>query len=388
MDFDRRISASLLQIRTTSPFFGCLSLFAKYKPRKDIPTACTDGEYIFFNEDFMGQLDKKQLCGVLLHELLHCALLHTSPLRKGLRDGALWNIAADVVVNNIIRNQAAFTLPKGSVDMQQFSDLSVEQIYEKLMASKKRPDLEYPDLEYSVLKGKQKNQSEGISNKKLKELEGKWKTALNQAAVTENLKNGGNGQGVGSILGTREYDAIMEPQLDWRSMLRRFLVRTPTDFSGFDRRFVHQGLYLEELSGESVRVHVAIDTSGSISSHELSEFAGELKGILRSYPHIKCDLYFADYDVDGPYKLTSQSDLPEPTGGGGTSFVPFFKKVDEEHDEYEEGACIYLTDGYGDFPEDFKLPTLWVVTNNGLDNEQFPFGSVTRLSSSSLDEAA
>jgi len=387
MDFDRNISAALLKIRMASPFFGCLSLFAKYRPRKDIPTACTDGENIFFNEDFMKNLDKDELCGVLLHELLHCALLHTSLLRKGIRDNTLWNIAADVVVNNIIQKQGNFALPSGSIQMPQFVDLSVEQIYEKLMASKKRPDLKILDIEYTTAGGKETKKT-GADNKKLRELEGKWKTALNQAAVTESIKEGGKGQGVGSILGTREYNSIMEPQLDWRSMLWRFLVRTPTDFSGFDRRFVHQGLYLEDLSGESVRVHVAIDTSGSISSQELDEFAGELKGILRSYPHIKCDLYFADYDIDGPYKLNSQSDIPEPTGGGGTSFVPFFLKVDEEHDEYEEGVCIYLTDGYGDFPEGFKLPTLWVVTTNGLDNDLFPFGSVTRLNSSSYNEAA
>ena len=325
MDFDRNISAALLKIRMASPFFGCLSLFAKYRPRKDIPTACTDGENIFFNEDFMKNLNKDELCGVLLHELLHCALLHTSLLRKGIRDNTLWNIAADVVVNNIIQQQGNFALPSGSIQMPQFVDLSVEQIYEKLMASKKRPDLKILDIEYTTAGGKETKKT-GADNKKLRELEGKWKTALNQAAVTESIKEGGKGQGVGSILGTREYNSIMEPQLDWRSMLRRFLVRTPTDFSGFDRRFVHQGLYLEDLSGESVRVHVAIDTSGSISSQELDEFAGELKGILRSYPHIKCDLYFADYDIDGPYKLNSQSDIPEPHRRRRNFFCSLFSK--------------------------------------------------------------
>ena len=129
MDFDRNISAALLKIRMASPFFGCLSLFAKYRPRKDIPTACTDGENIFFNEDFMKNLDKDELCGVLLHELLHCALLHTSLLRKGIRDNTLWNIAADVVVNNIIQKQGNFALPSRSIQMPQFVDLSVEQIY-------------------------------------------------------------------------------------------------------------------------------------------------------------------------------------------------------------------------------------------------------------------
>ena len=45
---------------------------------------------------------------------------------------------------------------------------------------------------------------------------------------------------------------ISESQLDWRSYLWRYLVQTPTDFQGFDRRFVGRGLYLEALIGESV----------------------------------------------------------------------------------------------------------------------------------------
>ena len=52
--------------------------------------------------------------------------------------------------------------------------------------------------------------------------------------------------------------------MDWRSYLWRYLTHLPTDFNAFDRRFVGRGIYLDEIAGESVRVLVAVDTSGSI----------------------------------------------------------------------------------------------------------------------------
>ena len=46
----------------------------------------------------------------------------------------------------------------------------------------------------------------------------------------------------------------------------------------------------------------------------------------------------------------------------------------------EHAVCVYLTDGYGDFPADEpSQPILWVVTPGGLDDDRFPFGTVVRM---------
>jgi len=46
----------------------------------------------------------------------------------------------------------------------------------------------------------------------------------------------------------------------------------------------------------------------------------------------------------------------------------------------ENSVLIYLTDGYGTFPEtEPDQPVLWVVTAGGLASHNFPFGSVARL---------
>ena len=139
-------------------------------------------------------------------------------------------------------------------------------------------------------------------------------------------------------------------------------------------------MYLENLEGESVKVYVAVDTSGSIDNEQLSMFLAEIRGILNSYPHLECELYYADADAYGTYNIDSKSSLPPPTGGGGTSFAPFFSIVGDNWDGLKSSICVYLTDGYGSFPDKKpELPVLWVVTPGGLSVEEFPFGEAVKL---------
>jgi predicted metal-dependent peptidase len=377
------ISASLLRLRMKSPFFATLALFARFIPTQHYPTAATDGKDIFYNPDFLQSLPAPQQDGLILHEVLHAALLHV--FRRGVRDAKLWNIAADIVVNGIICQQGYFQLPEGGIRDTQLENFSVEEIYELLQQQGCNYCLSNPDL----LDNSPGNNSRGeglspesqqgldsLSEAQKAQLEAHWRNAMQQAAVIARTTNQGNlPAGM-----ERELGALDTAQLDWRSYLWRYLVKTPTDYSGFDRRFIGRGLYLENLEGESVKVYVAVDTSGSIDNQQLRMFLSEVNGILNSYPHLECELYYADADVYGAYELNLDSEIPPPQGGGGTSFVPFFDKVTANWDGMVTAVCVYLTDGYGNFPDTPpELPVLWVVTPGGLDLTQFPFGEAVRL---------
>ncbi|WP_319422436.1 vWA domain-containing protein [Pleurocapsa sp. FMAR1] len=379
------ISASLLRLRMRSPFFATLALFAKFIPTPDIPTAATDGKDIFFNPDFLQSLSAPQQDGILLHEVLHAALLHF--LRRGVREKETWNIAADIVVNGIICQQGCFELPEGGIRDPKLEHLSVEEIYELLPQQDCSHCLSILDLldnapagnadeKRLASPGQISSKFDSLSEAKKAELESHWQNAMQQATVIARTSNQGN-LPAGMI---KELGALDRSQLDWRSYLWRYLVKTPTDYTEFDRRFIGRGLYLETLQGESVKVYVAVDTSGSIDEQLLKMFLSEVKGILNSYPHLECELYYADADVYGAYELNPDSDIPQPQGGGGTSFVPFFSKVSHGWDGMTTAVCVYLTDGYGTFPDTApELPVLWVVTPGGLDLSQFPFGETVRL---------
>ena len=133
VDCTNLISAFLLRLQMKSPFFGALAMFGLFIPTTTISSAATDGRDIFFNPEFLMSLPSPQQDGVLLHEILHAALLH--PLRLREREPQLWNIAADIVVNGMILRQRGSELPPGGLRNKQLEDLSVEEVYELLRAT-------------------------------------------------------------------------------------------------------------------------------------------------------------------------------------------------------------------------------------------------------------
>ena len=96
MNFNDLVAKSVIQIKESNEFFGALMLFSEFKSSRDIPTAATDGKQVFINEKFFNSLNSSEQNGLLLHEVLHMALLHVP--RMGTRDLKRWNIAADYVV--------------------------------------------------------------------------------------------------------------------------------------------------------------------------------------------------------------------------------------------------------------------------------------------------
>lgn len=191
------------------------------------------------------------------------------------------------------------------------------------------------------------------------------------------MNKGFGKQGLG---GLREIDSATNSVLSWREILWQFMVDTPFDFGGFDRRFIHRKLYLEDMVGESFDVAIVIDTSGSIGGKELATFKGEIQGILDAYPQIHGTLFFADAALYGPYEFSKDTPFPEALGGGGTSFCPFFNWVADQERNGSFPVCIYFTDGFGSFPKAApESPVLWVASPGGLESSGFPFGSVARM---------
>jgi len=373
MNAEDKIAVSILRIRHRQPFFGVLALFAEHRLDASIPTAATDGRVVLFNPEFALALSENELDAVMVHELLHAALLHCS--RRGERDPYVWNVAADIVVNGIIRNETKLKLPEGACLDPRLENFEVEEVYQILL--ERQPKMQDVWLGGDLLRAGSKSQRGAEEPREDGGFcdEAYWKQALQQAStLTE-------GSGRGKISGalSRWIQHITAPELDWRSLLWRFLVRTPVDFTGFDRRFIGRGLYLEALEGDSISVRIAVDTSGSISGDVLGRFLSEVCGIVRMYPHLEAQLFYADAQLFGPFELT-ESFLEQPKGGGGTAFEPFFEHIRLSGDPSADTILIYLTDGYGSFPESApEQPVLWVVPPGGLATEEFPFGEVARL---------
>lgn len=366
----RQVSATLLRLRLRTPYLATLALFARIHVSAQIPTAATDGRDIFVNEAYWMGLTPAEQEGLLVHELLHAALLHIP--RRGKRDPWRWNIAADIVINGMIVAEG-LTLPAGGLRDTRLENFTVEEVYEILQ----REDL-YLDLPWQDLIDADEGDDDGPSHpaRTTAGLASHWRNAQQQAQLAGRLK----GRGDTPAGMSREVRSLAAARLDWRAYLSRYLVRTPTDYAEWDRRFVGQKLYLEALSGESVHVAIAVDTSGSVTDDVLGVFIGEVTGIIAAYPHIRCDLYYIDAALHGPFPLTDRGPIVTPRGGGGTDFRPFFRHIAATCDPLSNTVLVYLTDGWGIFPESPPtFPVLWVVQAGGRDIEEFPFGEAVRL---------
>jgi predicted metal-dependent peptidase len=376
-DLDGVLSLLRTRLCTRTPFLGSLILFAETIATDTIPTAATNGRQILINPQFFERLTFEQQEAVLLHEVLHAALLHV-PRGKG-RDAKRWNVAADTVVNGILLREG-FSLPKDSVRVQRLEHFSVEEVYDLLGQSpwdKKNFPLGTPDLlPQEGMDGEQMPMAGSLSQEQLQATEAHWRNALEQASVmAETLLQGSLPASL-----QRELQTLKGGQLNWRHYLWRYLVRTPIDFREFDRRFIGKRMYLETLEDETVFVAVAVDTSGSINNQQIQVFLSEVQSILLSYPQLNCQLYYAAAALHGPYTLTPYGSIPSPIGGGGTDFRPFFTKLTQDHSPWTTTVAVYLTDGYGYFPsQPPSFPVLWVVTPGGRDSALFPFGETIRL---------
>ena len=372
MNPKNKLTAALTKIRMKNPFLGTLGLFVEHRLDESIPTACTDDRTVWYNPRFVDDCSFNEIAGVVLHELLHAALMHNS--RRGEREARLWNIAADIVVNGIVLQESWAKLPCRPVVDKKLEHLRVEEVYSHLQKNGCAKELRLSD-EWLDLSPASNAGETNADTQPQDKLQAHWKEGWRQAQLIHEMRRHGD---LGANL-KRLLKEVTVPQVDWKTRLWQYLTSTPSDFNGWDRRYIHQGLYLETLEGESLHARVCIDTSGSINSKQLDQFVTELKSILRAYPDVKADLYYADAALSGPFTLESDDCIPEPIGGGGTSFVPFFEEVNrQEHSAAE--VLVYLTDGYGVFPPKASSEdVLWVVPGDGLPEEKFPFGEVIRM---------
>lgn len=393
MSIEDRLVKSRVKLLRESPFFGTLLLNAPCQITDRISTAATDGGTLMLNESFMEAQTQENFQSILLHEVLHMALEHISRLKDiFVVDAITANIAADIVVNGIILDNH-MSLPKEAITDNELKHLSAREIY-NILRQKQQENPDYISKKYGtgedgVNQCLQPSTAPSTSTPSTSPppTEGQrsparnnnWKDVLNKAATIARSKSFGlRGAGLARI-----FNELLEPTINWRDALYKYITASRTDFEGYDRRFIHSGLYLDDLGGGKVKIVTFMDTSGSVDEELLSEFVTELRFAVNSLPQITGELWYFDTELYYQGEVSDILETPKLKGGGGTSFVKVMDKLKEvaEEDPTTQTLGIIFTDGYArldDFTEP-DSPVMWCISPGGLKSEQIPFGEVIRI---------
>lgn len=383
-------------------FFGSLIMKLPEVPDPSCKTLWTDGVSLGFNPQHVLDLPMFELEASLAHEVLHVASGHV--WRRDGRDPDRWNIAADYVVNLILKD-AGFKLGKDWYLDERYRDLSTEAVYDMLPPSqgggKPKAGGTGNGAGQSAggeTSGQGQQQSQGGGPPKGKpsprqasaqaagpgevrdlpdpaqaaEAEAEWKMATQQATLVAKKR----GHLPGSLVWAVEEAA--RSKTDWRSILHRFVqqaARADYDWRMPNSRYAHVGFYLPSLRSETMGpMVIGVDTSGSTNSW-MEAFFAELKCAVEEARPEHVHVVYVDAHVQrvDEYGPDDQMQL-RPKGGGGTDFRPFFEWIEEN--EITPACVVYLTDLAGTFPDSAPdYPTLWACPIDG----QAPFGEVVHV---------
>lgn len=373
MNAKEKITKARAGLILDMPFFGSLSLRLQVKEDETCKTAYTDGRILGFNPSFIDGLPLEQVKGLICHEVMHCACSHHT--RRANRDAKKWNIAADYAINQILVDSNV-SLPSGRLLDPTYKDMSADEIYSRLPKEEDQND--NPDNDpgnCGEIRDAQNDAGNPASQSEMNQSEQDWKIALTQA----NQQAKAMGKLPGGI--ARLVESLVEPIVDWREILRRFvdkIAKNDYSWSRPNRRFIGQGLYLPSLHSEQIGpIVVACDTSGSVDDEMINQFAAELTSILQDYK-TECTVIYCDSAIQGIETFT-QDDLPlklNAKGGGGTNFNPPFEYIAENN--IIPSCMIYLTDMAGRFPDNPPdYPVLWGMIEAW--TTEAPFGECVKI---------
>lgn len=332
---------------------------------------------------------------VLVHECRHQLGGHV--FRKGERDHELFNIAADIAINQTIKNlPEGVTNPEtgkregGALYPQDFIlktgghfplDRTAEQYYEMLLEEKKDQEKEKKDCD-NPCDFKPGNGNPDLTNMDKVPLtlddHGVWAQSEDMAELARSMTEDAVKEAVrivdrGNLPGDIENLLALlkrKPKVSWHKVLKRYMAsktgsRTST-IKRKNRRFPGRN----DLRGTKTQrtqhtVAVGLDTSGSMSDQEILDAMVEIMDLVKNNTKelklIQIDTEIKDIEI-----FNSKTASFTRRGYGGTymgAIVPFMKQ-----EKLNPDVLIMISDmGIEDVSKDSnwkscKFPVLWLST--------------------------
>jgi len=404
-DIELKLSTARTRLIIDKPFLGALVLRLQTVAANPswCDTTATDARKIFYNPAYIDALDIDETQFALAHEALHCALSHFA--RRGHRNKRKWDIACDLAINPLLRNEG-FKIPPGALLIDGFEGMTAEEIYPSIEDSfeeechdkhvydtesdikpspeqadrgqgssseQPKPDKPQKQPQPQPQQGKSNQsakpkgsdaggaeQPRPLTQKEKENLDTQWQQRL-AGAAQQAMQAGKLGGAMARLV-----DYLLQPQLPWRNLLAHYMSSIARDDYSYTRPSSRRGdpaVYPSLRSGQ-INIVVALDTSGSISDEDMRQFISEIDAI-KSQVRARVTLHACDVKLveGGPwvYEAWEEFRLPRQfIGGGGTDFTPVFDWLEQA--DVKPDLLVYFTDAKGNIPgTQPAYPVVWLV---------------------------
>lgn len=376
-----KLEKARTQIIVNHPFFASIMMKKPMKLDESVGTACINPYgYIKIAPSYIEPLTVDQVVFLICHECMHW--MQDTFGRCGSRDLKGWNIATDAVNNELLIDSNIGTFIEGGVRWPGAENMTAEEVYDLLKTNKQPqgsggmgnpgdPGGQQPggtgnDLDPRGQDGQQLSAGEQAA------LSSEIKVEL--AAAKEIAKQ------MGKLSGglSRFVDNLIHVPTPWYQILEKYVterIRTDYTWTRPNRRYSGLGLYLPSIDGKGMgTIPIIVDTSGSISTQELTAFASHVSTIMEACQPKEVHVIYVDsgvsrVDVYEPHDLPLKLD---PAGGGGTDM-----RVGVEWAEKnlpDSPVMIMLTDGYTPWPERTAIPMITVTSG-----QEAPIGESIKI---------
>ena len=403
------ISRCIIRMLVDEPYYAHFLSAIVRKVSNEIPTAAVglNGTKItlYINEEFfLKELTTfSSRVAVIKHETLHLIYKHLFRFDKTKYDAKLFNIAADLVVNQFI---GKWNLPDSAVKLSSFPELklpenqTVEWYYDKIVKFKKQLDRQ-TKVGGEITKENDTKKFPSKSAENLRRILGgtshsdhsKWGLAeeslisehaeaeLDRIIVQTKDRISSKQYGYLPTSIKQLIQLIVEkrkPKINWKRALKIYSSssrKTKIHFTSkrISKRF---GTRPGNKIVRSQKMAVAVDTSGSISVDHFSTFFNEIHAMWISGAEleiIECDNQVQrTYDYKGKFPKFIH-------GRGATDFDPVFEYINRDRSVKYDG-CIYLTDGYANTPtKKPRCKVFWIITPDGELGPHLKYGKAVKL---------
>lgn len=346
-------------------FYGPIIGSTKIEEDYTIQTGATDGEIIKINPNFWNSLCSTDKEFLLAHEVMHIVLLHA--LRFENRDPQTWNEAADITINNILKNQnfkyenitPLFNSEYDSLD------LTTEQLYNNLIKEKNKKSGNSNESSTNNNPTPNSNNSNNskydltndlVKNPKIINEPNKIKEIVTKIAAF------GKNKQITSETETI-INNILKPKVSWNTLLKRYLTnlsKTGRSYKRLSNRSDSFALPSKFIKNKLIDLHFYLDTSCSVTDEEINLYNSEIRYIKNYFNPKK--IFISCFDTELYDQHTYTENDPFNTlkikGRGCTDF----KKVIKHIKKTKPQVAIIFTDLYVDYiPKNPKTSNIiWV----------------------------